>query len=54
LRVRQVLNELENGQRCLRSLSAAYGFADQAHMTRVIRRHLRATPSALRDLLGHS
>ena len=53
LRSRQVLNELENGQRCLRSLSAVYGFADQAHMTRVIRRHLGTTPSALRDLLGH-
>ena len=54
LRVRRVLNELEEGQRCLRSLSAAYGFADQAHMTRVIRRHLGSTPSALRDLLGQA
>lgn len=51
LRVRRVLNELEEGQRCLRSLSAAYGFADQAHMTRVVGRHLGRTPSALRDLL---
>ncbi len=51
LRVRRVLNELAEGQRCLRSLSAAYGFADQAHMTRVIGRHLGSTPSALRDLL---
>jgi AraC-like DNA-binding protein len=54
LRVRRVLNELEEGQRCLRSLSAAYGFADQAHMTRVIRRHLGSTPSALRDMLGQA
>lgn len=51
LRVRRVLHELEEGQRCLRSISAAYGFADQAHMTRVIARHLGSTPSALRDLL---
>jgi len=52
LRVRRVLTELAEGQRCLRSLSADHGFADQAHMTRVIGRHLGSTPSALRDLLG--
>ena len=51
LRVRAVLGRLEAGDRGLRSLAAEYEFADQAHLTRVIRRHLRTTPAVLRDLL---
>lgn len=51
LRVRAVLGRLEAGDRSLRSLAAEYEFADQAHLTRVVRRHLRTTPDALRGLL---
>ena len=51
LRVRAVLGRLEAGDRGLRSLAAEYGFADQAHLTRVVRRHLHTTPAALRGLL---
>jgi hypothetical protein len=50
--VRAVLGRLDAGDRDLRTLAAEYEFADQAHLTRVIRRHLRATPAALRDLLA--
>jgi AraC-like DNA-binding protein len=52
LRVRAVLGRLEAGDRALRALAAEYGFADQAHLTRVVRRHLRTTPAALRTLLA--
>ncbi|MGH3151236.1 MAG: helix-turn-helix domain-containing protein [Streptosporangiaceae bacterium] len=52
LRVRAVLGRLEAGDRSLRTLAAEYGFADQAHLTRIVRRHLRTTPAALRDLLA--
>jgi transcriptional regulator GlxA family with amidase domain len=52
LRVRAVLGRLEVGDQGLRTLAAEYGFADQAHLTRVVRRHLRTTPAALRELLA--
>jgi AraC-like DNA-binding protein len=52
LRVRAVLGRLEAGDRSLRTMAAEYGFADQAHLTRVVRRHLRTTPAALRELLA--
>lgn len=52
LRVRGVLAELEQGQYCLRSLSAAYGFADQAHLTRWFRRYYGVTPGAYRAAAG--
>ena len=52
LRVRAVLGGLDAGDRALRTLAAEYGFADQAHLTRVVRRHLRTTPVLLRDLLA--
>jgi AraC-like DNA-binding protein len=51
LRVRAVLAGLEQGSGSLRTLAAEYGFADQAHLTRVVRRHLGTTPTALRGLL---
>lgn len=51
LRVRAVLTGLHEGKGPLRSLAAEYGFADQAHLTRVIRRHLGTTPTTVRDLL---
>ncbi|MDT0453640.1 helix-turn-helix transcriptional regulator [Streptomyces hesseae] len=50
LRVRAVAEEIAEGQP-LRVLAAKYGFADQAHMTRVFRRHAGAVPSSVRDLL---
>jgi AraC-like DNA-binding protein len=52
LRVRAVLGRLEAGDRALRTLAAEYGFADQAHLTRVVRRHLRTSPAELRNLLA--
>lgn len=50
-RVRQVLTELEQGERRLRDLAARYGFADQAHMIRVVRRHAGDSPGTLRKML---
>jgi AraC-like DNA-binding protein len=46
-----VLTNLCEEKRPLRTLAAEYGFADQAHLTRVIRRHLGTIPSTVRDLL---
>jgi transcriptional regulator GlxA family with amidase domain len=40
--------------RALRTLAAEYGFAGQAHLTRVVRRHLRTSPAALRTLLAET
>jgi AraC-like DNA-binding protein len=51
LRVRAVLADLQDGAENLRTLAAAYGFADQSHLIRVVRRHLGCTPSELRRLL---
>jgi len=50
LRVRAVLTDLQDGAENLRTLAARYGFADQAHLTRVVRRHLGVAPSAVRRL----
>ncbi|WP_369185803.1 helix-turn-helix transcriptional regulator [Streptomyces sp. Y1] len=50
LRVRAVTEELAAGQP-LRELAAKYGFADQAHMTRVFRRSVGELPGAVRALL---
>jgi len=52
LRVRAVLADMQDGATNLRSLAAAYGFADQAHLTRVVRRQLGERPSAIRRMLG--
>lgn len=51
LRVRAVLTEIQDGAVSLRMLAARYGFADQAHLTRVVRRQLGVAPSSLRPLL---
>ncbi|MEV0594871.1 helix-turn-helix domain-containing protein [Nonomuraea cavernae] len=51
VRVGQALDRLENGEPSLALLAADLGFADQAHLTRTIRRHVGHTPSALRRLL---
>jgi AraC-like DNA-binding protein len=54
MRVRAVLGDLQDGADCLRTLAARYGFADQAHLTRVVRRHLGRPPSTVRRMLGRS
>jgi len=52
LRVRRALEQLAGGQRDLARLAAETGFADQAHLTRSVRRETGSTPAALRTLLG--
>jgi AraC-like DNA-binding protein len=54
LRVRAVLSDLQDGADSLRVLAAEYGFADQAHLSRVMRRQLGRTPSELRRLVTAS
>jgi AraC-like DNA-binding protein len=52
-RVGQVLAALEEGEQDLARLAADLEFADQAHMTRVIRREVGDTPGRLRELLAN-
>jgi AraC-like DNA-binding protein len=52
LRARAALGRLAGGERDLARLAAELGFADQAHLTRVVRDETGATPSALRAALG--
>jgi AraC-like DNA-binding protein len=49
LRVRLVLQRLSEGELCLARLAADLGFADQAHLARVVRREHRMPPSRLRE-----
>jgi transcriptional regulator GlxA family with amidase domain len=51
VRVGQVMERLEGGERGLARLAADLGFADQAHLTRTVREHVGHTPTALRRLL---
>jgi AraC-like DNA-binding protein len=51
VRVGQALDRLEGGETSLALLAADLGFADQAHLTRTVRRHVGHTPRALRRLL---
>jgi AraC-like DNA-binding protein len=51
LRVRLALERLAEGEESLARLAADLSFADQAHLSRVVRRELGMTPSALRDAL---
>ena len=51
LRVRAALERMAGGERDLARLAAEVGFADQAHLTRVIRSDTGTTPSALRAAL---
>ncbi|MEU9505009.1 AraC family transcriptional regulator [Micromonospora sp. NPDC048170] len=54
LRVRAVLDTLaEADGRPLRAVAAEHGFADQAHLTRVVRDHVGHPPAHLRRLLAH-
>jgi AraC-like DNA-binding protein len=49
LRVRLALQRLSEGERCLARIAADLGFADQAHLARVVRREHRMPPSRLRE-----
>ena len=51
MRIRAVLGDLQDGADCLRTLAARYGFADQSHLTRVVRRHLGRPPGPLKRML---
>ncbi|NUW35057.1 helix-turn-helix transcriptional regulator [Nonomuraea sp. SMC257] len=51
LRVRAVLEHMADGGAQLAELATMYGFADHAHLTRTVRKHLAETPSALRARL---
>ncbi|WP_126639775.1 helix-turn-helix transcriptional regulator [Embleya hyalina] len=51
LRVRAVAEDLADGHSSLRTLATTYGFADQAHLTRVFRQHTGLVPSAVRAML---
>jgi AraC-like DNA-binding protein len=48
VRVRLVLERIAEGEESLARLAAELGFADQAHLTRVVREELQRTPSRLR------
>jgi AraC-like DNA-binding protein len=50
LRVRAVLDELADPGAELAALAVRAGFADQAHMTRAVRRELATSPARLRRL----
>ena len=52
VRVRVALDRIADGERSLARLAADLGFADQAHLTRVVRRQVGDAPSRLRALLG--
>ncbi|GAA1847088.1 helix-turn-helix domain-containing protein [Asanoa iriomotensis] len=52
LRIQAVLDAIAEGERDLRTIAATHGFADQAHLTRVVRERLGRSPSAVRDLLS--
>ncbi|GAA2352613.1 helix-turn-helix transcriptional regulator [Nonomuraea africana] len=54
VRVGRALDRLEDGATSLAALAVELGFADQAHLTRTVRRHLGHTPTALRRLLTGS
>jgi AraC-like DNA-binding protein len=52
LMVRRALDLLAGGRRDLAAVAADTGFADQAHLTRTVRRETGRTPGELRHLLG--
>jgi AraC-like DNA-binding protein len=51
LRARIALERVAGGERSLARIAADLGFADHAHLTRVVRRQAGAPPSNLRELL---
>ena len=52
LGVRLALERLAEGETGLAGLASELGFADQAHLTRTVRRETGATPAALRPNLS--
>ena len=52
VRVGRAVDRLAQGEPSLATLAADLGFADQAHLTRMVREHLGDTPTALRRLLA--
>jgi len=54
LRARAALERLAGGDRDLARLAADLGFADQSHLTRVLRAETGRTPAALRAALAVS
>ncbi|CAM3971438.1 AraC family transcriptional regulator [Kibdelosporangium persicum] len=54
VRVGKALDRIAEGERDLAGLAADLGFADQAHLSRVVRAHLGRTPGVLRRLLQES
>ena len=51
VRLGRALDRLENGEPNLAALAADLGFADQAHLSRMMREQVGHTPKALRRLL---
>ena len=52
VRVGRALDRLEEGEPSLAALAADLGFADQAHLSRMMSEHLGHTPTAVRRLLS--
>jgi AraC-like DNA-binding protein len=52
VRVGRALDRLEDGAPSLAALAVELGFADQAHLTRTVRRHTGRTPAVVRRLLA--
>ncbi len=52
VRLGRALDRLEDGEPSLAALAADLGFADQAHLSRMMRDQLGHTPTALRRLLA--
>jgi AraC-like DNA-binding protein len=53
IRVAKALDDLEHGVTDLAGLAAHLGFADQAHMTRVVHAELGVPPGTVRNLLAN-
>ncbi|MFD0408808.1 helix-turn-helix transcriptional regulator [Kitasatospora sp. NPDC127116] len=52
VRVTRAMDRIAEGEPSLAALAAQLGFADQAHLTRIVREHVGHTPTVLRRLLA--
>ena len=52
VRVGEVLDRLQRRDATLAEIAASLGFADQAHLTRMVRDHVGQTPAVLRRMLA--
>jgi AraC-like DNA-binding protein len=52
VRLGRAMQRLEDGEPSLAALAAELGFADQAHLTRMMRAYVGRTPGSVRRLLG--